>query len=52
MKLLNGCLRIIILFISYDKRFQLNPEDPNLQKNKGHFFKKLNRLDEALEWLF
>ena len=40
------------LFLSFDKASQLEPEETYFWVLKGALFKELNRLDEALEWLF
>ena len=52
MKLQNGYFLILLSFLSFDKSLQFNPEKNYIWKDKANFLKKLNRLDEALEWFY
>ena len=38
--------------ISYDKALQANPQSIDLWEDKAYFLFILNRVDEALEFLF
>ena len=44
-------VKMIILFLSYDTILKIDPED-FLFWDKVNLLQSLNRLDEAIEWLF